>query len=79
MRLRSTSLHSKFAKHSPINGALTFSPGNAVNPNSANLSMSRPELLPMPTTFAAMSTVGTLITHSLLLRIMSKLWFSLHT
>ena len=30
----------------------------------------------MPTTFGARSTVGMLITHSLLLRIISKLWFS---
>ena len=35
-----------------------------VRPKAANLSMSRPELLPISTTFSASSTAGIAITHS---------------
>ena len=44
-----------------MSGALTFLPGAAVNLNFLNLSMSRPDELPIPTTFAAMSSVGTVV------------------
>ena len=37
MRLVSTSLHSKFAKHSPISGALTLSPGHGGEPELGKL------------------------------------------
>jgi hypothetical protein len=39
-------------------------PATGVNPNSANLSTSRPEQLSMPTTFFANSTAGRAMTHS---------------
>src|SRR3954469_17406317 len=45
----------------------------AVRPNAANLSICRPEVLPIPTTGSVSAVVGRLITHSRLLRIMGKL------
>ena len=49
-------------------------PGFGVSANSPNLSTSLPEQLPIFTTVSAISTVGMLITHCRLLRIISKLW-----
>jgi hypothetical protein len=48
---------------------------SAVRSKRANFSTSRPDVLPTPTTLVARSAVGMLITHSRLLRIISKLWF----
>ncbi len=56
------------ARHSSIRGARTTLPGTAVSLNLANLSVSFPEHVPMPTTLSSMSTVGTAMTHSLVFR-----------
>jgi hypothetical protein len=49
-------------------------PAFGVRPNSLNLSVSRPEQLPIFTTVSARSAVGMLIAHCRLCRIRSKLW-----
>ena len=46
-----------------INGAATLSAGSALSPNAANLSMSRPDELPIFTTLAASLRAGMAITH----------------
>jgi hypothetical protein len=46
-----------------------------VSPNLANLSVSAPEQVPMPTTLSSMSTVGMAMTHSRFLRRAAKEWF----
>jgi hypothetical protein len=54
-------------------GAFTCSADNGVRPKAANLSMSRPELLPTFTTFGAKPTAGIAITHSPVVRKAAKL------
>ena len=73
----SCSRHSKWAWHSAIGGAPTASAFPAVRPKWANLSISAPVVLPMPTTMSVRAAVGRLITHSPLSRIMGKLWLAL--
>src|ERR1017187_478578 len=72
-RLVSTTLHSKLAKHSATSGGTTRSAGAGVRRNLLNLSTSRAEQLPIPTTFGASSTAGIEITHSLIARSAAKL------
>ena len=60
----SITLHSMLARHSRIRGAFTTFAGIGVNPNFANLSVSAPEQVPMPTTASSWSTVGMAMTHS---------------
>src|SRR5512143_4248465 len=55
--------HSRLAKHSATRGACTCEAGSGVKPNFANLSTSRPDVLPQRTTWSAMSTPGMAITH----------------
>lgn len=74
-RLSSTSLHSKFAWHSAMSGAPLIFAFSGVRSNVSNLSIPGPWLLPIPITAPIGSRVGTLKTHSLLLRISSRLWF----
>jgi hypothetical protein len=59
-----------------MSGAVTFVASVGVRPNCSNLSRLPPWTLPIPMTESIRSSVGTLITHSLLLRIREKLWFS---
>jgi len=66
--MMSMTLHSMLARHSLIRGALTILPEAGVSLNRANLSVSMPEHVPIPTTVSSMSTVGIAITHSLVLR-----------
>jgi hypothetical protein len=51
-----------------INGAFTILPFTGVSLNLANLSVSAPEHVPIPTTLSSMSTVGIEITHSFVCR-----------
>ena len=53
--------------------AASASPWAGFAPVGLGLALSAPLVLPMPTTFSARSTVGTLITHSRERRIISKL------
>jgi hypothetical protein len=64
-------------ERSSMSGASTVAAGIGVRSNLANFSTLRPDALPIPATFEPRSTVGILITHALLLRINSKLWFLL--
>ena len=48
-----------------MSGARTREAATGVSPMASNLSICRPELFPQATTFSASSTVGILITHSL--------------
>src|ERR1022692_2286052 len=61
----SATLHSRLAKHSPINGDPTRCAGSGVNSNFSNFATWRPEQLPILTTLGASSTAGIAITHSL--------------
>src|ERR1019366_8185076 len=69
----STTLHSRLAKHSASKAGATRSAGNGVKPNILNLSTSRPEQFPIPTTLGASSRAGTAITHSFVVRSAAKL------
>jgi hypothetical protein len=68
---------SKQAWHSAISGAPKRSAFSAVRPKCANLSISAPVVLPMPTTTSVSFVVGRLMTHSPLRRIILWLWFAL--
>ena len=57
LRIISQTLHSIFAKHSTIKGALTNLPGAAVRLKLANLSVSIPEHVPIPMTWSSRSIV----------------------
>ena len=67
------------AKHSATNGAETCSAFSGVRWKAENLSTSRPEQLPIATTFSANSTAGIAITHSFVVRSAAKLWSRLLT
>ena len=69
---RSMTLHSMLARHSLIKGAWTNWPGSGVRRYLANLSVSAPEQVPIPTTLSSMSTVGIAMTHSFSLRSAAK-------
>src|SRR5664279_625499 len=71
----SMTLHSMLARHSLIKGALTTLPRTGVSVNLANLSVSLPEHVPIPTTLSSMSTVGMAMTHSLVFRNAAQEWF----
>src|SRR5450830_320204 len=71
----SMTLHSMLARHSWIKGGLTTFPCTGVSLNLANLSVSFPEQVPIPTTLSSMSTVGMAMTHSLFFRNAAKEWF----
>src|SRR3989304_1552479 len=60
-----------------MSGAATREAGAGVRRKSVNLSTRRPEVLPQPTAFAASSTVGMLMTHSLVAFRMPKVWLRL--
>src|ERR1039457_635324 len=72
-RRESTTLHSRLAKHSATRGGATRLAGAGVRRNLLNLSISRPEQLPTPTTFGASSSAGMAITHSFVARSATKL------
>src|SRR3990172_5586795 len=76
LRASSCSRHSKQAWHSRISGASTLCALSGVSANSRNLSISAPEVLPIPTTTSVSAVVGRLMTHSPLLRIIWKLYSS---
>jgi hypothetical protein len=64
-------------ERSSMSGASTVAAGTGVRSNLANLSTLRPDALPIPANLRAEIDGGILITHALLLRINSKLWFLL--
>src|SRR5271157_3656364 len=60
-----------------MSGDCTQAAADGVRPNFLNLSIFRPDVFPQATTFLANSTVGMLMTQSLVFFSMSKLWFRL--
>jgi hypothetical protein len=60
-----------------MSGASTSLASSAVKPHSSNLSISRPDVLPILMTVSVSAVVGRLITHCWLSRIIWKLWLPL--